>query len=241
MVIVRGLSKKFKETEAVKGISFEAREGEVLGLLGENGAGKTTTLRMLATMLKPTGGTAEINGCDLMHNPDGVRGQIGILFGGEAGLYDRLSARENIRYFAELNNMDKDKIDGRIDELSRMLDMSEYIDKRVAKFSRGMKQKVAIARAIVHDPKVMLFDEPTAGLDVTSSRIVHDFIESCKKEGKVIIFSSHTMSEVEKLCDRVTILHRGAVVADGTIDELKKHFGNDNLEEVFMGLVGENS
>lgn len=241
MVVVKNLGKKFKDLKAVDGISFEAREGEVLGLLGENGAGKTTTLRLLATMLKPSNGTAEINGCDLVQNPDGVRGEIGILFGGEVGLYDRLSARENIKYFAELNNMEKDKIDGRIDELSKMLDMGEYIDKRVAKFSRGMKQKVAIARAIVHNPRVMLFDEPTTGLDVTSSRIVHDFIESCKIEGKVIIFSSHTMSEVEKLCDRVIIMHKGAVIADGTIEELKSHFKNNDLEEVFMGLVGGNS
>lgn len=239
MVVVKGLTKKFKDLKAVNGISFEAREGEVLGLLGENGAGKTTTLRLLSTMLKPTGGTAEINGHDLIEDPDGVRGEIGILFGGEVGLYDRLTARENIKYFAELNNMKKDEIDGRIDELSRMLEMGEYIDKRVAKFSRGMKQKVAIARAIVHNPNVMLFDEPTTGLDVASSRIVHDFIESCKKEGKVIIFSSHTMSEVEKLCDRVIIMHKGAVVAEGTIKELENHFGNDDLEEVFMGLVGE--
>lgn len=241
MVVVKNLSKEFKDIKAVNCISFEAREGEVLGLLGENGAGKTTTLRLLATMLKPSGGTAEINGHDLVQDPDGVRGEIGILFGGEVGLYDRLSARENIKYFAQLNNMENGKIDARINELSKMLDMDEYIDKRVAKFSRGMKQKVAIARAIVHNPKVMLFDEPTTGLDVTSSRIVHDFIESCKKEGKVIVFSSHTMSEVEKLCDRVIIMHKGKVVADGTIKELENHFGNDDLEEVFMGLVGENS
>jgi ABC-type Na+ transport system, ATPase component len=239
MIKVRGLKKSFKNFEAVKGISFEAREGEVLGLLGENGAGKTTTLRLLATMLKPTGGTAEINGHDLVEEPDMVRGEIGILFGGEVGLYDRLTARENIRYFAELNNMEKSRIDNRIDELSRLLEMDEYINKRVAKFSKGMKQKVAIARAIVHNPKVMLFDEPTAGLDVTSSRIVHDFIESCRKDGKTIVFSSHTMSEVEKLCNRVVIIHKGEVAAEGTIDEVKEHSKNRDLEEVFMGLVGE--
>jgi len=119
-----------------------------------------------------------------------------------------------------------------------MLDMNEYIDKRVAKFSRGMKQKVSIARAIVHDPKVMLFDEPTSGLDVTATRVVHDFIQTCRAEGKVIIFSSHTMSEVEKLCDRVVIINKGEIVANGTIPELEKHFNNDNLEEVFMRLVG---
>jgi sodium transport system ATP-binding protein len=238
VIIVKNLRKRFKDFEAVKGISFEAKEGEVLGLLGENGAGKTTTLRILATMLKPTDGDAQINGYDLLKEPEKVRAEIGILFGGEVGIYDRLTARENIRYFAELNNMKKSDIEKRIDELSNMLDMNEYIDKRVAKFSRGMKQKVSIARAIVHDPKVMLFDEPTSGLDVTATRVVHDFIQTCRAEGKVIIFSSHTMSEVEKLCDRVVIINKGEIVANGTIPELEKHFNNDNLEEVFMRLVG---
>jgi sodium transport system ATP-binding protein len=238
MIKVKGLSKKFKDFEAVKGVSFEVREGEVLGLLGENGAGKTTTLRMLATMLKPTGGTAEINGHDLIDDPDRVRGEIGILFGGEVGLYDRLTARENIRYFAQLNNMDKNDIDSRIQELSGLFDMGEYIDKRVGKFSRGMKQKVAIARAIVHNPRVMLFDEPTSGLDVTSTHIVHEFINDCRSKGKAIVFSSHTMSEVEKLCDRIVIIHKGSIVVDGTIEQLKKHFDSEDLEEVFMGLVG---
>lgn len=238
MIKVNDLKKRFKDFDAVKGITFEVNEGEVVGLLGENGAGKTTTLRMLATMLKPTGGSANINGYDLVSQPDRVRGEIGILFGGEVGLYDRLSARENIRYFAQLNNMNSMDIDKRIDELSGMLDMNEYIDKRVGKFSRGMKQKVAIARAIVHSPNVMLFDEPTAGLDVTSSRIIDDFIKSCREEGKAIVFSSHSMSEVEKLCDRIVIIHKGLIAADGTILELKDHFKNDNLEEVFMELVG---
>lgn len=239
MIKVKELRKKFKDFEAVSGVSFEAGAGEVVGLLGENGAGKTTTLRMLATMLKPTDGTAEINGLDIIKNPDKVRGEIGILFGGEVGLYDRLTARENIKYFAELNNMEGQEIERRINELSHMLDMTHYIDKRVGKFSRGMKQKVSIARAIVHNPNVMLFDEPTTGLDVTSARIVHDFIETCRREGKAIVFSSHTMSEVEKLCDRVVIIHKGTIVGEGTIPQLKKHFNNDNLEEVFMELVGE--
>lgn len=239
MILVKNLRKAFKKFDAVKGISFEAREGQVLGILGENGAGKTTTLRMLATMLKPTEGTAEVNGFDIIKEPEKVRGEIGILFGGEVGIYDRLTARENIRYFAELNNMKKSLIDERINELAGMLDMTEYIDKKVGKFSRGMKQKVAIARAIVHNPRVMLFDEPTTGLDVTSTRIVHDFIETCRMEGKTIAFSSHSMSEVEKLCDRIVIMHKGEIVAEGTIPELKEHFGNDDLEEVFMGLVGD--
>lgn len=238
MIKVINLKKSFKSFEAVKGISFEVREGEVVGLLGENGAGKTTTLRILATMLKASGGTAEINGYDIAKEPEKVRGEIGILFGGEVGIYDRLTARENIRYFAELNNMDRDKINSRINELSEMLDMDEYLDKRVGKFSRGMKQKVSIARAIVHDPDIMLFDEPTSGLDVTSTRIIHDFIEDCRSKGKAILFSSHTMSEVEKLCDRVVIIRKGSIAAEGTIQELKERFNNDNLEEVFMELVG---
>lgn len=238
MIKVINLKKSFKSFEAVKGISFEVREGEVVGLLGENGAGKTTTLRILATMLKASGGTAEINGYDIAKEPEKVRGEIGILFGGEVGIYDRLTARENIRYFAELNNMDRDKINSRINELSEMLDMDEYLDKRVGKFSRGMKQKVSIARAIVHDPDIMLFDEPTSGLDVTSTRIIHDFIGDCRSKGKAILFSSHTMSEVEKLCDRVVIIHKGSIAAEGTIQELKARFNNENLEEVFMELVG---
>lgn len=239
MIRVRNLRKKFNNFEALRGISFEAKEGEVVGLLGENGAGKTTTLRILATMLKPTSGTAEINGYDILNDPDKVRGEIGILFGGEVGIYDRLTARENIKYFAELNNMDRKTIDRRIDELSDLLGMGEFIDKRVGKFSRGMKQKVSIARAIVHDPKVMLLDEPTSGLDVTATRIVHDFIGDCKSQGKVIVFSSHTMSEVEKLVDRVIIIHKGSIAADGTINELKQRYGNDNLEEVFIELAGD--
>lgn len=239
MIEVKSLSKRFKDFEAVKDICFEVKRGEVLGLLGENGAGKTTTLRMLATMLKPSNGTAEINGYDIVKDPDCVRGEIGILFGGEVGLYDRLTAKENIKYFAELNNMKREEIDKRIYDLSNMLDMNDYIDRKVAKFSRGMKQKVSIARSIVHNPSAMLFDEPTTGLDVTSTRIVHDFIDTCRKEGKAIVFSSHAMSEVEKLCDRVVIINRGSIVAEGTIRELKENFRNENLEEVFMKLVGE--
>jgi sodium transport system ATP-binding protein len=239
MIEIKNLTKAFGTTNAVNDLSVTIAKGEIFGLLGENGAGKTTILRMLATMLRPTSGTAEINGYDLLKQPDKVRGETGILFGGEVGVYDRLTARENIRYFAELNNMKKEKVDKRIDEISVMLGMSEYIDKRVGKFSRGMKQKVSIARSIVHNPNIMLFDEPTSGLDVTSSRIIHNFIRSCRDEGKIIIFSSHTMSEVEELCDRILIIHKGKVAAMGTTAELKSHFNNENLEDVFMELVGD--
>jgi sodium transport system ATP-binding protein len=239
LIQVSNLSKQFKKVKAVDEISFEVSDGEIVGLLGENGAGKTTTLRMLATMLKATGGTAKINGFDIVNEHQKVRGQIGILFGGEVGLYDRLTARENIRYFAELNGMSKEQINKTIDKLTNTLEMGEYIDRRVGKFSRGMKQKVAIARSIVHEPSVMLFDEPTAGLDVTAARIVQDFIKKCKEENRSIIFSSHSMSEVEKLCDRIVIIHRGKIVEEGTIQELKAKYKDEDMEEVFMKLVGD--
>lgn len=238
MIEIRGLEKEFKNVKAVNGISFNVQEGEIVGLLGENGAGKTTTLRMLATMLKPTGGTAVVNGYDLIQQPEMVRSEIGILFGGEVGLYDRLTARENIKYFADLNNMDEGESKKRIDYLTRLLGMEEFIDRRVGKFSRGMKQKVAISRSIVHNPNVMLFDEPTIGLDVTTSIIVQDFILTCKNEKKAIIFSSHSMQEVEKLCDRIVIIHKGSIVENSTGDELKAKYGG-SLEDIFVRLVGE--
>ena len=239
MVEIMNLTKKFKKTTAVDKVSFTIESGEIVGLLGENGAGKTTTLRMLATMLKATEGTAKINGYDIVQEPEKVRGQIGILFGGEVGLYDRLTARENIEYFAELNGMDKDKTRKRIDDLARILEMNDYMNKRVGKFSRGMKQKVAIARSIVHNPSVMLFDEPTAGLDVTASRIVQDFIMKCKKDNKAILFSSHSMEEVERLCDKIVIIHKGRILEEGTVNGLKEKYHMDNMEDIFMSLVGD--
>lgn len=239
MIEIKNLSKKFKNVIAVNNISFNVSDGEIVGLLGENGAGKTTTLRLLATMLKPTNGTALIDGFDIIKEPNKVRGQIGILFGGEIGLYDRLTARENINYFAKLNNMDEDEAEKSISYLTDVLKMKDFIDRRVGKFSRGMKQKVAIARSIVHKPTVMLFDEPTAGLDVTASRIVQDFILKCKSQNKAIIFSSHSMQEVEKLCDRIVIIHKGNIVEEGTIKHIKEKYESDNMEDIFVKLVGD--
>ncbi|WP_425357409.1 ATP-binding cassette domain-containing protein [Mahella australiensis] len=243
MILVKliSLGKRFKEVQAVDDLSFEVKGGEIFGLLGENGAGKTTTLRMLATMLKPTSGTASICDLDIVKQPSEVRKHIGILFGGEAGLYDRLTARENIAYFGKLNGMDDNALKKRIDELSQTLDMEEFIDRRVGKFSKGMKQKVTIARAIVHDPEVMLLDEPTVGLDVTAARTLQDFIAQCRDQGKAVIFSSHIMSEVERLCDRIGIIHKGRLVDIGTIDGLKQQYNNSNLEEVFIQLIGGKS
>ena len=239
MIEVKNLTKRFKkDVIAVDGITFKANDGEILGLLGENGAGKTTTLRMLATMLKITDGKALINGHDVSKEEDKVRGEIGILFGGEVGLYDRLTARENIKYFAELNGMSKEETNKSIEELAKNLDMTEYIDRRVGKFSRGMKQKVAIARSIVHNPSVVLFDEPTIGLDVTSAKIVQDFILKCKSDGRTIIFSSHTIPEVEKLCDRIVIIHKGKIVEEGKLKEIEEKY-NNSIEEIFINLIAK--
>jgi sodium transport system ATP-binding protein len=241
MIELKELTKQFKEIKAVDSLSFNVKKGEILGLLGENGAGKTTTLRLLATMLKPTSGTAIIDGCDLVKDSNLVRSKIGILFGGETGLYDRLTAYENIAYFGELNGMNKTEIKNRIDKLAKLLDMEEYINRRVGKFSKGMKQKVAIARSIVHNPEIMFLDEPTSGLDVSAVKVVHDFIIELKKEGKTIVFSSHSMKEVEKLCERVAIIHKGKLQVQDSLINLKEKYPENDLEEIFLKKVGGNN
>ncbi|MBS6041289.1 MAG: ATP-binding cassette domain-containing protein [Clostridium baratii] len=241
MLEIKNLTKKFKKSTVVDDVSFRVNPGEIVGLLGENGAGKTTTLRMISTMLKITSGEAVVNNFSADKEPIKVRNEIGILFGGDVGLYDRLTARENIKYFANLYGMSDKDADVRIDELAKKFNMEEYIDKRVSKFSRGMKQKVSIARSIVHNPSVMLFDEPSTGLDVTAARTIQDFILDCKKENKTILFSSHSMREVEKLCDRVIIINKGKLLEDCSIDDLKEKYNNDDLEEVFVSLIGGGS
>lgn len=240
MLEVKNLCKTFKDLKAVDNVSFNVNDGEIVGLLGENGAGKTTTLRTVATMLKPTSGTAIINGKDIVKNTNDARGEIGILFGGEIGLYDRLTGRENIVYFGELNGMTKQEANKSVDILTKEFEMEEFIDKRCGKFSKGMKQKISIARSLVHSPRLMLLDEPTSGLDVSATSIIQDFIFKCKKEGKAIVFSSHTMSEVEKLCDRVVIIHKGKLVEDETLSDLRVKYNNLSLEEIFMNLIGSN-
>jgi sodium transport system ATP-binding protein len=241
MLKIKNISKNFKDVKAVDGLSFEVNDGEIVGLLGENGAGKTTTLRMISTMLKPSSGIIEVNGYDAEKNPSKVRREIGILFGGEVGIYDRLSARENIQYFGKLYGMSQEEIDSRIDELIEDFKMGEYIDRRAGKFSRGMKQKVSIARSIIHSPQVMLFDEPSTGLDVSAARMIHEFILKCKREKKTILLSSHSMSEVEKLCDRVIIIHNGKLLEEGTVEYLKEKYENNDLEEVFINLIGSDA
>ncbi|WP_297670692.1 ATP-binding cassette domain-containing protein [Thomasclavelia sp.] len=238
MLKVENLTKKFKKITAVDNISFEVNSGEIVGLLGENGAGKTTTLRILATMLKPTAGNAAIDDYNIIDNPDKIREKIGILFGGDVALYDRLTGRENMIYFAKLNGLNDLEANQAVNKIANELEMNEYIDYPVGKYSRGMKQKVSLARSIIHQPDVMLFDEPSTGLDVLSSKLIHDFILKCKKDNKAIVFSSHNMYETEKLCDRIIIIHKGKVVASGTIEQLKKDYQKDNLEELFIECIG---
>ena len=238
MLRVENLTKKFKKVTAVDNVSFEVNPGEIIGLLGENGAGKTTTLRMLATMLKPTSGNATIDGYNIIDNPNKIRERIGILFGGDVALYDRLTGRENMIYFAKLNGMSDLEANQAVNKIASELEMSDYIDRPVGKYSRGMKQKVSLARSIIHPPDVMLFDEPSTGLDVLSSKLIHDFILKCKKDNKAIVFSSHNMYETEKLCDRIIIIHKGKIVASGTIEQLKKDYQKDSLEDLFIECIG---
>lgn len=237
MIEVNNVSKHFGSIAAVQNVSFRVEAGEVYGLLGENGAGKTTTMRMMATILQPTQGDIEVRGFSVRRDPVEVRRRIGILFGGDVGLYNRLSARENIAYFGSLYGLDGARIGERIDSLSRMLDMESFIDRRVGPFSRGMKQKVAIARTLVHDPDVILLDEPTTGLDVTAANIFRRMVGRLQEEGKTILFSSHNMGEIDKLCSRIALIHKGQLHFAGEVDTLRGRFGMKDLDDIFMAVV----
>jgi sodium transport system ATP-binding protein len=242
MIEVRNLTKTFRDKKrgdihAVQDVSFTCRPGQIYGLLGANGAGKTTTLRLLATLLKPTSGTAVVAGHDTVAQPEQVRSHVGFLAASTA-LYGRLSAREMIAYFGRLNGMSDDAIRARIDVLARELDMHGFLDRRCDKFSTGMKQKTSIARTLVHDPDVMIFDEPTLGLDVMTARAIVKFVRDCRDRGKTVIYSTHVMSEVEKLCDVIGIIHDGRLVTEGTLAQLRQRFGEQDMEEIFVKAVG---
>jgi len=243
LVEATSLWKRFKDrkrgmVEAVRGVSFEARAGEIFGLLGPNGAGKTTVLRMLATILKPTDGTALIAGHDVIKDPDSARRSLGFL-SNDTGLYQRLSAREMIVYFGKLYDMENDVLERRLGELSELLDMTEFFNRRCGKLSSGQKQKVSIARTIVHDPPVLILDEPTTGLDVLASRSIVSSIRKSRDRGKCIILSTHIMGEAERLCDRIGIIHNGIMAAVGTREELFDRFKAHELETVFLRAVDE--
>ena len=228
--------KKRGEVRAVDRVSFVCRPGQIYGLLGANGAGKTTTLRLLATILEPTEGTALICGHDVVEQPQKVRSCVGFLSTATA-LYPRLSAREMVEYFGRLNSLDETSLKKRVDELFNRLDMNGFSDRRCDKLSTGMKQKTSIARTLVHDPPVMIFDEPTLGLDIMTARTIIAFILECRDRGKTVIFSTHVMSEVEKLCDVIGIIQSGKLLTEGTLPQLREKYGENDLEEIFVKVV----
>jgi sodium transport system ATP-binding protein len=241
MIEARSLSKCFHdkkrgEIRAVDNVSFCCEPGKIYGLLGANGAGKTTALRMLATILEPTGGTALVCGCDIVRQPEKVRANVGFLSTATA-LYPRLTAQEIVEYFGRLNGLDEPTLKKRVDDIFSRLDMNGFRDRRCDKLSTGMKQKTSIARTLVHDPPVMIFDEPTLGLDVMTARTIIAFIRECRDQGKTVIFSTHVMSEVEKLCDVIGIIQSGKLLAEGTLQQLREKNGERDLEEIFVKIV----
>lgn len=241
VLAVRDLVKEYKEgARAVDGVSFEVKAGEIFGLLGPNGAGKTTIIRAISTILSFTSGQIEVMGVDNKKKPKDVRANIGVLTT-DIGAYDRFTGRENLRYFGELYGMKKEDLEKRIAELSELLDMKEFLDKRAGEYSTGMKQRLAIARSVIHDPQVIIFDEPTSGLDVLASQTVRNFMQRAKELGRAVIFSTHQMYDAEKLCDRVFIIHKGKMVAYDTVDRIKQSAGAGDLEDAFLKLVGKNS
>lgn len=243
MIYVHELSKTYADLRrgqfvAVDDVSFEAHAGQIFGLLGPNGAGKTTTLRILSTVLRPTGGVARINGHDVVTQAAQVRRQIGFI-SANTGVYDRMSAYEMVSYFGRLYGLSGEQLDERMELVFEMLQMNDIRDLLGAKMSTGMKQKVSIARALVHDPPVLIFDEATVGLDVLVARSLIRTVAELRDHGKCIIYSTHIMREAEKLCDAIAIVHRGRVLARGSLEELKQEHSEDDLEELFFSLISE--
>ena len=240
MIAIDGLSKAFgrrREVRAVRGVTFDAPDGQITGLLGPNGAGKTTLLRMIATLVVPDAGTAKVDGLDIVADRYEVRGRIGVLSDAR-GLYPRLTARENVRYYGALHGMRGAVLERRIDALFATLGLAPIAERRTGGFSQGEKMKVAIARALVHDPAAILLDEPTNGLDIMSVRTLRDELRALRAQGKCLLFSSHVMQEVAALCDRIVVLAHGRVVAAGTASELVARAGTSGLEDAFVTLLG---
>jgi len=241
MISADNLHKSFKTrtgtVKAVDGVHFDAADGQITGLLGPNGAGKTTTLRMLYTLMKPDAGRVMVDGIDAAVDPAAVRRALGVLPDAR-GVYKRLTARENIAYFGELHGMPAELIAQRTRALSAALDMDGILDRQTEGFSQGQRTKTAIARALVHDPRNVILDEPTNGLDVMTTRAMRGFLQQLKAEGRCVIFSSHIMQEVAALCDRIVIIAKGQVVAAGSADELRERFGESNLEDAFVKAIG---
>jgi sodium transport system ATP-binding protein len=243
MIHVRELTKYYTDLRrgrfvGLGGISFHAAPGQVYGLLGPNGAGKTTALRILSTVLKPSSGTAVINGHDVTTQPDRVRRDIGFMSANTA-VYDRMTGWEMVEYFGRLHGIAPHELRDRMDRLFDRLKMDDTRDVLGAKMSTGMKQKVSVARAVVHDPPVLIFDEATVGLDVLAARALLKNVAELRASGKCIIYSTHIMREAEKICDRAAILHRGRILAEGTLDELRELYGEPDLEELFFKLISQ--
>jgi sodium transport system ATP-binding protein len=241
LISVQELTKTFKdpkrgEVHAVNRVSFNVAKGEVFGLLGPNGAGKTTALRLLATLLKPSSGTAVLGGYDVVKDSAKVREQIGFL-AGETGLYARMTPREILKFFGEMNGMSGAALAARVDEMIRRFDISKFADTRTDKLSTGMKQKTAIARTMLHDPPILILDEPTAGLDVPSARNIEQAVLEARREGKCIIYSTHIMEEAEFLCDRIAVINDGRITMTGTMEDLREATGKQRLREVFLELL----
>jgi sodium transport system ATP-binding protein len=237
VIALAGVRKRFGEVEAVRGVSFQALDGEVTGLLGPNGAGKTTTLRMLSGLMRPDTGTIHVDGSDVVADPIGSQRFMGLL-PDSRGLYPRMTAREHIRYFGELRGLTAAALDERTERLIRRLGLEPLAGRKVGGFSQGERTKVALARALVHEPRNVILDEPTNGLDIMSTRAVRELIRGLRHDGCCVVFSSHIMQEVSALCDRIVVIAQGRVVADGTPDELRRQTGRDDLEDTFVALAG---
>lgn len=233
---VEGLTKDFNGFRAVDGISFEARSGEIFGLLGPNGAGKTTAIRLMSTILTPTSGSARVCGYDIREYPEAARRNIGMLTT-DMGVYDRLTGREYLEYFGSLYSMETSAIKRRIVELAQLLELEEFLDRRTSVYSTGMKQKLSIARTVLHDPSIVILDEPTSGLDVLAAQTVLNFMKRAREQGKLVILSTHHMPDAERLCDRAAIMHRGKLLTIQTIAELERQTKTNNLEDAFLALV----
>jgi sodium transport system ATP-binding protein len=238
MIEASVLCKRFGSIEAVREVSFAARDGEITGLLGPNGAGKSTTLRMLYGVLTPDSGSARIDGIDIRGETSRARAHLGVL-PHAAGLYGNLTARENIEYFGSLQGIGREQLRTRTAELARTLGMEGYLERRAKGFSQGQRIKVALARALVHDPANLVLDEPTNGLDVMAIRNLRDMLQNLKSQGRCILFSSHVMQEVAALCDQVVIIGQGRVLAQGTLQSIRERCGTQSLEEAFLQVLGD--
>jgi len=244
MIVAIELTKIYKDKErgeirAADGVSFSCQAGEIFGILGPNGAGKTTTLRMLSTVIRPSSGTAQINGFDIIKDARRVRASIGFL-SSTTGLFPRMTPKEILTYFGRLHGVSAKQLHQQIDKLCHIFEMEQFMTVRSERLSTGMKQKVSIARTLIHNPPVLIFDEPTVGLDILVASTMMKFIQNCKEENRAVIFSTHTMSEAEKLCDRIAIIHQGKIHATGNLDQLRQKTGKRFLEDIFIHLIQMN-